>query len=122
MPSARLRFPRARRLTETRDFNRLKVEGRRMAHGSLILNWVDLAPDASSRLGVVTSKKIGHAVIRNRVRRLLRESFRLHQHQLAKPVDLILVARPSIAQKNFSQVQTDFMTGLKRAGLLGESS
>ena len=119
MPSVRLRFPRTRRLTETRDFNRIKTQGRRLVHGALILNW--MPAEASSRLGLVTSKKIGHAVVRNRVRRFLRESFRLHQHHLAQPVDLILVARPSIAQKTFSQVKDDFLAGLKRAGLLGES-
>lgn len=119
MPSVRLRFPRTRRLTESRDFNRIKTQGRRLAHGALILNWMPSA--TQSRLGLVTSKKIGHAVLRNRVRRFLRESFRLHQHELAMPVDLILVARPSIAQKRFSQVESDFLAGLRRAGLLGES-
>jgi ribonuclease P protein component len=57
-------------------------------------------------------------VIRNRARRLLRESFRLHQNELAGPVDLVLVARPSIAGKDFAFVERDYLTALRRAGLL----
>lgn len=70
-----------------------------------------------ARLGVVTSKKIGGAVQRSRARRLLRESFRLHQHELAQPVDMILVARNSIASKDFASVERDYLTVLRKAGL-----
>ena len=55
---------------------------------------------------------------RTRVRRLLRESFRLHQHELAQPLDLVLVARPSIVGKGFAGVEKDFLTTLRKAGLL----
>jgi ribonuclease P protein component len=48
----------------------------------------------------------------------MRESFRLHQHELAGPVDLVLVARPSIAGKGFAQVEKDLLTSLRKAGLL----
>ena len=72
----------------------------------------------AAKLGVVTSKKIGGAVERSRARRLLRESFRLHQHELAQPVELVLVARNSIAGKDFAEVEKDFLAALRRAGLL----
>jgi ribonuclease P protein component len=73
-------------------------------------------------LGVITSRRIGGAVVRNRARRLLRESFRLHQHDLAAPVDLVLVARPSIAGKGFAAVERDFMTTLRKGRLLSQTS
>ena len=60
----------------------------------------------------------GNAVVRGRARRLLREAFRLHQHDLAHPLDLVLVARHSITNKKFSGVEKDFLTTLRRAGLL----
>ncbi len=68
------------------------------------------------RLGVVTSRKIGGAVVRSRARRLLRESFRQHQHEFAQPVELVLVARNSIAGKKFAEVEKDFLAALNRAG------
>ncbi len=114
----RLGFGRDARLKQGRDFARLRAEGERLAVGCLIANWQRLAPDARSRLGVITSARIGGAVVRSRARRLMRESFRVHQHDLTQPVDLVLVARPSIAGKNFAVVEKDFLTTLRKAGLL----
>ena len=121
MPAAtpkRLRLGRASRLRQSRDFARLRQQGERLALGCLIANWNKLPEGGASRLGVVTSRKVGCAVVRNRVRRLLRESFRLHQHEFGQPMELILVARPSIANRTFSEVEKDFLATLRRAGLL----
>lgn len=113
-----LRFSRASRVTQNRDFVRIRQQGERLAQGCLVANWNKLPEGARPKLGVVTSRKIGGAVQRTRARRLLRESFRLHQHELTQPVELILVARNSIAGKNFADVEKDFLTSLRRAGLL----
>ena len=95
-----------------------------MVTGSVIANWVRLPRGTPSRLGVITAAKIGNAVVRSRARRLLREAFRLHQQDLGQPVDLVLVARASIASKAFVEVERDFLTTLRKAGLLkpGEMS
>lgn len=77
-----------------------------------------LPAEAQSRLGVVTSRKVGNAVARSRARRLLRESFRRHQLELTSPVDLVLVARPSIAGKSFVEVEHAFLSAARKAGLL----
>ncbi|MBM4052561.1 MAG: ribonuclease P protein component [Planctomycetes bacterium] len=47
-----------------------------------------------ARLGLSISRKVGGAVVRNRLKRLLREAFRLRQHELATGIDLIVVGRP----------------------------
>ena len=113
----RLRLGRAARLGQNRDFTRVRQQGERLAHGCLIANWQRLPDGAAPKLGVVTSRKIGGAVERSRARRLLRESFRQHQHELARPVELVLVARPSIAGRGFAEVEKDFLAALNRAGL-----
>ena len=114
----RLRLNRASRLAQSRDFARVRQQGQRLVLGCLIANWNRLPDGASPKLGVVTSKKIGGAVQRSRARRLLRESFRQHQHEFAQPVELVLVARNSIAGKTFADVEKDFLAALNRAKLL----
>ena len=117
-PPNRLRLGRPSRLQQSREFARLRQRGDRLALGCLIANWHRLPAGAAPKLGVVTSKKIGNAVARSRARRLLRESFRLHQHDFAQPVEMVLVARNSIAGKQFADVEKDFLAALKRAGIL----
>jgi len=96
----------------------VRRNGNRLAQGCLIANWNVLPTSAQSRLGVVTSRKVGNAVARSRARRLLRESFRRHQLDLNTPVDMVLVARPSIAGRSFAEVEQAFLTAARKAGLL----
>jgi len=114
----RLRLGRSSRLAQSRDFARVRQRGERLVLGCLIANWSNLPEGAAPKLGVVTSKKIGDAPDRSRARRLLRESFRLHQHEFSQPVELVLVARNSITGKDFAGVEKDFLAALRRANLL----
>lgn len=115
---ARLGLGRRARIKQGRDFLRVRQGGERAVKGCLIANWLRLSADSRARLGVVVSKKVGNAVVRSRAKRLLRESYRQHQHELVQPLDLVLVARPSIAEKDFASVERDLLTTLRQAGLL----
>jgi len=117
-PPKRLRLGRPSRLAQSLDFARVRQQGERLVLGCLIANWRRLPDGSAPKLGVVTSKKIGGAPQRSRARRLLRESFRRHQHEFAQPVELVLVARNSIAGKSFAGVEKDFLAALNRAKLL----
>ena len=115
----RNRFPQSARLKRAWEFERTRAEGQRLAKGCLILNW--RFAEAPSRLGVVTSKKIGGAVARSRARRLLRETFRLHRREL-QSAEIVLVARNSIAGKDFAQVERDFLNAARQARLLRQNA
>ena len=117
-PRERLRFGRDRRLRAAGEFARLKVQGQRLAQGCLVLNWQPVPAGSPSRLGVITSRKVGNAVARARARRLLREAFRQNQFRIVPPAKLVLVARPSIAPQPFAAVERDFLQALRRARLL----
>lgn len=114
----RLCLGRNQRLNQSRDFARIRQEGQRLTCGCLAANWQTLPAGAPTRLGVVVGGKLGNAVVRSRAKRLLREAFRLHQRELAQPVDLVLVARASIVGKPFAAVEKDFLAAVRRAGLL----
>ena len=113
-------FPKSARIQASSDFRNHKEKGERLAKGCLLANWQLLPSNSFSRLGVVTSRHLGKAVIRNRARRLMRECFRLHKKKLRSEVDLILVARKSIAKKSFFDVEKDFIALLKKCNLLSE--
>ena len=107
------------RIRQRGDFARVKQQGKRLGHGCLILNWLELTPGSLPRLAVITSRKIGKAVVRNRCRRLMRECFRLHQHALRVPAEVVLIARPSMAGKNLAAVEADYLGVLREANLIG---
>jgi ribonuclease P protein component len=115
---ARRGLGRGSRIKQGRDFMKLRTAGQRAVKGCLIANWLQVPGAERSRLGVVVSKKVGGAVVRSRVKRLLRETFRLHQYEFAQPLELVLVARPSMAERTFADVERDFLSTLRSAGLL----
>jgi len=117
-PGRRLKFTAAQKLRSSWEFDRARREGQRLVRGCLVLNWRPSPGQLQSRLGVVTSRKIGNAVARARARRVLREVFRLRQHQLQPPSDLVLVARASIAGRSRGEVEKDFVAAARQANLL----
>ena len=74
------------------------------------------------RFGFSISKKIGCAVVRNRLRRRLREICRLNLTQLKAGYDLVLVARSGSAEKDFWMLQEAFQQQAQRLGCWGESA
>jgi ribonuclease P protein component len=122
LPPGALGLPRSRRIKQGRDFARARTHGQRLAQGCLIFNWVTLPPGTPSRVGIITARRIGQAVTRTRARRLLREAFRLNQPRLSRAVDVVLVARPSIAGKNFGAVAGDLVAALRKERLYREDS
>lgn len=112
------RLGRADRLIKRREFDAVYNAGRKVVGRHMIL-WSLPQPDAASRIGVVTSRKIGNAVVRNRARRRMRSLWRLARPRLKPGFDVILIARPSIATTIWSLLQVDFDDLAGRAGLHG---
>jgi ribonuclease P protein component len=87
-----LAFPKDLRLRSTGEFRRCYDQGQRAGDDHLLVFALQNATD-QTRVGVSVSKKHGNAVKRNRKKRLLREAFRLVQHELPAGLDLVLVPR-----------------------------
>ena len=105
------------RIRHRADFAHLKEQGQRLARGCLVLNWQELSSGTTSRFAVITTRKLGKAVVRNRCRRLLRECFRLHQHALRVPVEMVLIARASMVGQSYGVVEHDYLRLLHETGL-----
>ncbi len=93
----RYRYPRSLRLTTARDFRRLFKSGRRLHSGPLQLVWLTEGVEGL-RFVAVTGRRVGKANVRNRIRRRLRELFRLNQHRFRTPVHLALLAKPGAGE------------------------
>jgi ribonuclease P protein component len=105
------------RLRRSEDYARLRREGRRYQHHALALSMVENNL-SHNRYGFVTSKRVGKAVARNRVRRLLREVLRsLHPH-LRDGFDVVVVARPAIVGQRYADVQRIVEGLAQQAGLM----
>jgi ribonuclease P protein component len=116
--SQHFRFPASRRLKLSREFARVRSEGRTVRGGLLFLGVLDLGDASEFRVGLVTSKRIGGAVVRNRLRRRLREIVRRHQHEMRKGVWLVVVTRPAAAGAEFDVLEAEWLRLAVRAGLM----
>ena len=71
-------------------------------------------------MGYTVSNKIGNAVTRNRVRRRLREIYRLHEHALRAGFDIVIVARHQAAGADYHRLERDMLRMFKALSLLKE--
>jgi ribonuclease P protein component len=113
-----LSFPKARRLVRTVEFARVKAEGISQRGRTLVLGVLAQADEKSFRAGFVTSKRIGGAVVRNRVRRRLRDIVRTQQGRLREGFWFVVVARPAAAQATYGALKDEWLRLAERASIL----
>jgi ribonuclease P protein component len=99
------------RLSRSADFDRVFRHGRSHAGRELVLYVFPRGEDAESRLGLSVSRKVGGAVERNRVKRLLREAFALEAERLPPGTDAVVVAR----HEANALAEREGLTGMRRA-------
>ena len=110
------RFQRSDRLLDPRDFRRVLRRGRRRASAEFVVvmakrdekdnesKYLDNFPHARARLGLTTSRKVGNAVVRNRLRRRLRAWFRDARHELPPNMDLVVIGRRTGAHLSLKEL------------------
>jgi ribonuclease P protein component len=118
MPVKSFAFPKNRRLTRSTDFETVRQNGR-VERGRFILLSVFETRDASAfRAGFITSRAVGSAAKRNRVRRQMREIVRQHQHQITRGIWIVTIARSAAADASYEQLEAEWLRLAKRASIL----
>jgi len=114
-----LGWPKSRRLPDSKRFGACYDQGRKLFTRHFVLFYLR-RDDAEGglRLGLTVSRKVGRAVLRNRVRRVLREFFRLHQAMIERPIDIVVVPKRNLDPKSIDMalVEQEFLPALDRLG------
>lgn len=114
-PASRpFRFTRRQRIRKRPEFQQVFDTGSRL-HSRYFTLLVLPNAGGTSRLGIVASRKLGHAVERNRAKRLIREMFRQQRHGRAGGLDAVVIPRREVLQAPFSEIAQDFKNLWRRA-------
>ena len=104
---------------ENYEFRRIYRKGR-SAVSSCMVVYCQKNRQGRSRLGVTVSTKLGHAVVRNKVRRRLREIYRLNREHMKPGYDVILVARVRAVHTPYRKLEKAYLAALRELDLLRE--
>ena len=118
MSAKRFKFPKSRRLARSADFEEIKKNGRAERGRLLVLSTLAMNDSVPFRAGFVTSRVLGFAVGRNRVRRRLREIVRKHQHEIVNGIWIVTIARPNAANATYPQLEAEWLRLARRASIL----
>ncbi|MGA2330741.1 MAG: ribonuclease P protein component [Syntrophales bacterium] len=99
------------RISKRRDYLTVYEQGMR-SHSEHFTILVCKNEVGISRLGITVSKKVGSSVERNRIRRLVREFFRLNRSRLSTPQDIVIIARRNITTLAYKDVCTELESHL----------
>ena len=109
------------RLRQTTDIQRVRNHGRSQRNRYIVLLYLPQPEDITtdfSRVGVITGKRIGNAVTRNKVKRQLKAIMQVVHSNLSERTDILLIARKPIIDATFQQMATAVHQLLQRAELL----
>lgn len=106
-------FPPKKRIRKRVEYLRIQKLSKKI-HGKYFTLSYCFGLYLLPRLGIVATKKIGNAVIRNRGKRLVRETFRRHQHLLLPKIEIVFLLKQGIHQASQSEIDQEFLLTIKK--------
>ncbi len=103
-------------LKKNEDFKKCYREGKSFANRYLVL-YVCGNELGYNRVGISVSKKVGNSVVRHRVKRLVKESYRLHEDMFNSSLDVVVIGRVSAAQASYHEIERALLHLTKQAKL-----
>ncbi len=100
------RFIKKERINRPQDFKRVMKLGKRLQSKHLII-FAHENEKGFHRLGLVVKKEIGPATYRNRIKRLFREFFRLHKHQIGGSLDMVILAKKGCGFSRYREAEKE---------------
>jgi len=107
------KFPRSVRIVRSSDYQALYKTGCKI-HSSYFVLFGRCNALGHSRLGITASRKVGGAVVRNRVKRLFREIFRRSRNRISDRLDMVVNAKSGCGNANYEDLRTEFLTAVKK--------
>ncbi len=107
-------FPKERRLRTSSDFHKVRESSHKLFSKSLIIYYLDNNL-SYPRLGIIVSKKVSKkAVVRNKIKRQIREIFRLNQNKISA-VDIVVIAKQAAKDSSYLQIENNLLKALAYA-------
>ncbi len=105
------------RLRRREDFSRVYRYGQSVSNLKFVVYYLPNSKLEKFRVGISASKKIGTAVIRNRVRRLVKEVVRQHAEKVKSKFDFVFIAKKTTAELSFEECERNVLHIMKKAAL-----
>lgn len=105
-------------LKKNKDFQAVYKNGRSYANQYLVMYIKKRNDDGENRVGISVSKKVGNSVVRHRLKRLIRESYRLNCGQAVRGYDLVIIARERSNGRTYQEITGALLSLLKNHHLL----
>ncbi len=116
-----MNFVKGQGLKKDADFRKVYKKGKSFANRLLVVYILKNNLDIS-RMGISVSKKVGKSIVRNKVRRLIRENFRLTSmdDKIKTGYDIVFIARVAAKDSDFQSIQKSMLHLLKKSNMLNE--
>ncbi len=108
-----------KRLVRTEEFAEVFNQGKSVVDRFLVLYYLPKRQEVT-RFGFSVGKKVGHAVARNRIKRVLREITRINSQQIKSGYDCVIIARPRLVEENYRTIEKSFLYLARKAKIIGK--